>query len=393
MIKLFKLVLSPDNLMRKKPGRGEVSKKATCFDKLLKWTLLGLQGRKLFAILGRPVRFKSIIIGNCSLATNEQDKETFRRGFEIDSETTGGRSLQDAKSDQHETSERTRAVEESAEEPKSKKLKSSEQSNPDHHSLEHRDDKKLADEKVLKKGRGEKKHCEDTGEAVDHPSSSLFEPTKPDIYFSDTFVNEMFIRKDGKKPQDKSVVYFLVPKEEPKEEQRKEHKEESKGDLKKPEGLQTADNTELLKEASESLTGPESLTEPESRSELESRSKGDHQAGGQDAGSSSKDMSKSDASDQEASKVNNQRGRLVGKPNHKDEYRLECIQDGRKLGSTMKNYERLLLTLSPSSLDSLIASALEKNAIDLAKSESTKTYDSIWNRLKKQHLNFVRWNV
>ena len=369
-----------------------MSKKATCFDKLLKWTLLGLQGRKLFSILSRPIRFKSIIIGNCSLEMGDQDKETFRRGFglEVDPEIrTGLHTSQDQqgepKSHQHDEQSDTcgriecKAGEEAAETdesegPRRKRLKASDQSDEADERCDEKDDaveKKL----VEKKGPDGEKRCENEKESAvtNRPSSSLFEPTKPEIHFSDTFVNELFIRKDGKRPQDKSVVYFLEPKE-----RKVELKEEPKAELK----------AEAKEVASDNPPGSDGQS---------NANPSDTQ---RDSGAVTAQEVLGDASGKETSKVKGDRvsaeratkGESVGKPKRpKDEYRVECIQDGRKLGSTKQNYERLLLTLSPSSLDGLIASALEKAAIDLRKSESIKAYDSTWNRLRKQHPNFVRW--
>ena len=210
---------------------------------------------------------------------------------------------------------------ETAEEPKRKKLKQSDQSDA-------RDDQSTEPEERVK---GSDEQCE---EEKPGPPTGPFEPIKPEIYFSDTFVNELFVRRDGKRPQDKSVVYFLEP------------------------------NDELEVVVSAGTDRPEGAP-----------------FGG-------------DANDQKTNKMDAkpiESDRPVGKRKPKDAYRVECIQDGRKLGSTKKNYDRLLLALSPASLGGLITSSLEKNKIDLAKNKSIEAYDLTWKRLKEQCPNFVRW--
>ena len=63
------------NLARKKPGRGEQSNKATCADKILKWTLTGLQGRRLYPLTRQSIRLHSIVIGSCETAVDGGDDE------------------------------------------------------------------------------------------------------------------------------------------------------------------------------------------------------------------------------------------------------------------------------------------------------------------------------
>lgn len=53
--------------MQRKPGRGELCLEASCVDKIAKWNLLGLQGRRLLGFVKKAVKLDSIIIGNCSL--------------------------------------------------------------------------------------------------------------------------------------------------------------------------------------------------------------------------------------------------------------------------------------------------------------------------------------
>lgn len=379
-----------------------MSKKATCFDKLLKWTLLGLQGRKLFSILSKPIRFKSIIIGNCSLEMVDQDKETFRQGFNLE---TSSEIRTEASSDQpgeqkpqHEQSDASEHAEckiavgseiDEGEEPKRKRLKASKQST----EAERCDD--TVEKELVKKTSDSEMRCDETESAsTDHPSSSLFEPIKPEIYFSETFVNELFIRNAGKRPQDKSVVYFLEPKEP-------EAESEPKAELKEPKAKSEArpkaepeTEPEAKKEAKEEAA-PDNP--PEDDGQSSTRTTIDTQPGSdavQEVPGAAEEARKDPetSKDQETS-ANAERATKgpLSKPKRKDEYRLECIQDGRKLGSTKQNYERLLLTLSPSSLDRLISNALEKATVDLKKSESVTAYDSTWNRLKKQHPNFLRW--
>lgn len=57
--------VSPDcKGTRRKPGKGESSVKCSCVDKLCKWANLGLQGRRLYNLLGK-LPFNSLVIGNC----------------------------------------------------------------------------------------------------------------------------------------------------------------------------------------------------------------------------------------------------------------------------------------------------------------------------------------
>lgn len=51
--------------VRKKPGRGEPSLKASCVDKLCKWLQMGIQGCHLLSYTQNPVIFTHVIIGNC----------------------------------------------------------------------------------------------------------------------------------------------------------------------------------------------------------------------------------------------------------------------------------------------------------------------------------------
>uniref|UniRef100_T1K6F6 tRNA-specific adenosine deaminase 1 n=1 Tax=Tetranychus urticae TaxID=32264 RepID=T1K6F6_TETUR len=51
--------------IHRKPGRGEPCNEASCIDKILKWSYLGIQGKRLISLTRRPIRLKSIIIGNC----------------------------------------------------------------------------------------------------------------------------------------------------------------------------------------------------------------------------------------------------------------------------------------------------------------------------------------
>lgn len=52
--------------LRQKPGRGERSAKCSCIDKIAKWCVLGVQGRKLIEFTRNAIKFETIVIGNCS---------------------------------------------------------------------------------------------------------------------------------------------------------------------------------------------------------------------------------------------------------------------------------------------------------------------------------------
>jgi hypothetical protein len=62
--------------IHRKPGRGEPCLKASCTDKLAKWLIMGLQGRKLMRLLHNPIKLKGIVIGNC-VRDPEFDQDLF----------------------------------------------------------------------------------------------------------------------------------------------------------------------------------------------------------------------------------------------------------------------------------------------------------------------------
>lgn len=55
---------------------------ASCIDKILKWTHLGLQGKRLISLTRKPIRLKSLIIGNC-VETKEFDREKVDKALAI----------------------------------------------------------------------------------------------------------------------------------------------------------------------------------------------------------------------------------------------------------------------------------------------------------------------
>lgn len=64
--------------VHRKPGKGEPCLKASCTDKIAKWLILGLQGRKLMGLIHNPIRLKGIVIGNC-VRVPEFDEDLFGR--------------------------------------------------------------------------------------------------------------------------------------------------------------------------------------------------------------------------------------------------------------------------------------------------------------------------
>ena len=78
------LNLTHENVVfSKKPGRGEPCLKPTCMNKLIKWNLLGLQGRRLIEYTKKPIRINNIIIGNCG-QIGEFDQQFLARLFKTD---------------------------------------------------------------------------------------------------------------------------------------------------------------------------------------------------------------------------------------------------------------------------------------------------------------------
>lgn len=232
---------------------------------------MGLQGKKLSSILTKAIRFKSITIGNCSLQLIEEDMKEFKEGFNLKLSSELEKSIESF-------SNHLDQINESSNEPKRKKLKD-----------DSYDKINETDDKIIKKLND--KSIEQfvlNSDSKLNSKSNLIELIKPDFYFDKNFINEMFIRKDNKKSQDKSIVYFLDPIDE--------------------------------------------------------------------------------------------------------KYEIECINDGRRMGSTKKNYEKLVLKLSPQNLNTLIKKQLDRRAINLDNDEIVKIYDSLWTQLKKQIPNFVRWN-
>lgn len=53
-------------MVKRKPGKGEICLEASCIDKIAKWNIFGLQGRRLIGFINKPIKLDSIIIGNCS---------------------------------------------------------------------------------------------------------------------------------------------------------------------------------------------------------------------------------------------------------------------------------------------------------------------------------------
>ena len=51
--------------VNRKPGRGEICPSAGCIHKIAKWCHLGLQGRRLFGLIGHSIPIHRIVIGNC----------------------------------------------------------------------------------------------------------------------------------------------------------------------------------------------------------------------------------------------------------------------------------------------------------------------------------------
>ena len=186
----------------------------------MKWSILGLQGRKLSSILIKPIRFKSIIIGHCSPELTEQDKITFRQGFDLEVDSKLEMSLKSFL-DNHTDEEQLVSSVESSEpdEPKRKKLKdeSYELSSYKEDNATNRTDHETKEETIKDtinhKTDPISSHLSYQKNVSISESSKLFESIKPEIYFNDfkneSVVNEMFIRKDNKKAQDRSIVYFL----------------------------------------------------------------------------------------------------------------------------------------------------------------------------------------
>ncbi|XP_054164618.1 tRNA-specific adenosine deaminase 1-like [Oppia nitens] len=58
----------------RKPGRGVTCYRATCLKKIAKWIRLGLQGKALIALTGRPFYINNIVIGNCG-QSGEYDQQ------------------------------------------------------------------------------------------------------------------------------------------------------------------------------------------------------------------------------------------------------------------------------------------------------------------------------
>ncbi|RWR98748.1 double-stranded RNA-specific editase 1-like protein, partial [Dinothrombium tinctorium] len=69
--------------IQRKPGKGEKCEKASCVDKIAKWNILGFQGRRLLAITKKPIKFDSIVIGNCT-EKPEYNGKRFRACLTID---------------------------------------------------------------------------------------------------------------------------------------------------------------------------------------------------------------------------------------------------------------------------------------------------------------------
>ncbi|XP_046911394.2 tRNA-specific adenosine deaminase 1 [Dermatophagoides farinae] len=61
--------------VNRKPGRGELCPKAACVHKIAKWRIFGLQGSRILDIIGKPITFNHIVIGNCETEYRETMEE------------------------------------------------------------------------------------------------------------------------------------------------------------------------------------------------------------------------------------------------------------------------------------------------------------------------------
>lgn len=65
--------------LRTKPGRGDPTLSHCCSDKLVKWTVLGLQGSLLAAFCETPVYLDSLVIGSCPFSREAMERGLFLR--------------------------------------------------------------------------------------------------------------------------------------------------------------------------------------------------------------------------------------------------------------------------------------------------------------------------
>lgn len=79
------LIESNHNLAIKyKPGKGDFCPEPSCIDKITKWSILGVQGKRLIAITRKAIRLKSIIIGNCVAEKAEYDEYLLKLALHVD---------------------------------------------------------------------------------------------------------------------------------------------------------------------------------------------------------------------------------------------------------------------------------------------------------------------
>ncbi|XP_074595098.1 adenosine deaminase, tRNA-specific 1 [Brevipalpus obovatus] len=69
--------------VRRKPGRGEPCIEPSCVDKLLKWSILGVQGKLLLSITKKPLFISMLVIGNC-VETIEYDETLLRSALSLE---------------------------------------------------------------------------------------------------------------------------------------------------------------------------------------------------------------------------------------------------------------------------------------------------------------------
>lgn len=90
---LFTIAFSPyscsssrvglDVAVNRKPGKGEFCPEPSCIDKIAKWTILGIQGKRLLSITHKPVKLTSIVIGNC-VQQVEYDEKLLKKALILD---------------------------------------------------------------------------------------------------------------------------------------------------------------------------------------------------------------------------------------------------------------------------------------------------------------------
>lgn len=65
--------------LRTKPGRGDRCMSHCCSDKMLRWSILGVQGGLLMTYLEHPVYLESVTIGDCAYSQEAMERGLFRR--------------------------------------------------------------------------------------------------------------------------------------------------------------------------------------------------------------------------------------------------------------------------------------------------------------------------